>query len=116
MRGPTSTHDLRPSERAFVTAMRELRFGRFQSLRIEHGELVVAPWPKMVRDVKFCSKANQPETTGAEFLLKEQVVELLEYVRGMESGEIRVLEVKNGLPFSMEIEHASDDLGESSHG
>jgi hypothetical protein len=96
--------------------MRRLRFGRFESLPIERAELVLGPWPKMVRDVKFCSKANQPETTGAEFLLKEQVVELLEYVRGVESGEIRVLEVKNGLPFSMEIEHAPDDPGGPSNG
>jgi hypothetical protein len=98
-------------DRAFVAALGQLRFGRFESLRIERGELVLDPWPKMVRDVKFCSKANQPETTGAEFLLKEQVVEFLEYVRGVESGEIRVLEVKNGLPFSMEIEHAPDHPG-----
>jgi hypothetical protein len=113
---PASTCDLRPPERAFVTAMRQLRFGRFKSLRIERGEFVLDPWPKTVRDVKFCSTANQPEATGAEFLLKEQVVELLEYVRGVESGEIRVLEVKNGLPFSMEIEPAPYDPGGLSHG
>ena len=105
MSRPVSTGDLRTSERAFVTAMQQLRFGRFESLRIDRGDLVLDPWPKMVRDVKFCSKANQPETTGAEFFLKEQVVELLEYVRGVESGEIRCLEVRHGLPFSMEIEH-----------
>jgi hypothetical protein len=111
MSGPASTSDLRPTDRAIVTAMRQLLFGRFESLRIKHGELALDPWPKMVRNVKFCSKANQPETAGAEFLLKEQVVEFLEYVRSVESGEIRVLEVKNGLPFSMEIEHAPDDPG-----
>jgi len=111
-----STCDLRPPERAFETAMRQLRFGRFESLRITRGELVLNPWPKMVRDVKFCSKANQPEATSAEFSLKEQVVELFEYVRGVESGEIRVLEVKHGLPFSMEIEGTPEDPGGPSHG
>ena len=115
MSGPASTRDLRPTDRALVIAMQKLRFGRFESLRIKRGELVLEPWPKMVRDVKFCSHVNQPETTGAEFWLKEQVVEFLEYVRGVESGEIRVLEVKNGLPFSMEIEYAKDDQQEPSH-
>jgi hypothetical protein len=41
MSGPASTHDLRPSERAFVTAMRQLLFGRFEFLRIERGELAL---------------------------------------------------------------------------
>jgi len=34
MSGLVSTHDLRPSERAFVTAMQRLCFGRFESLEI----------------------------------------------------------------------------------
>lgn len=109
MSGPASTRDLRPSERAFVTAMRQLRFGRFESLRIERGELVLDPWPKTVRDVKFCAKANQPETTGDEFLLKEQAAEFIQYVRAVETGVIRTLEVKNGLPFSMTIEDRAEE-------
>jgi hypothetical protein len=36
--------------------------------------------------------------------LKPQVAELFAYVRGVEAGEIRTLEVKNGLPYSMEVE------------
>jgi hypothetical protein len=31
---------------------------------------------------------------------------LFEYVRAVDAGEIRTLEVKSGLPFSMEIEMA----------
>jgi hypothetical protein len=113
MSRPASTRELRPTDHALVIAMQRLRFGRFESLRIKRGELVLEPWPKMVRDVKFCAKVNQPETTGAEFLLKEQVVEFFGYVRGVQSGEIRVLEVKHGLPFSMEIVY--DDQREPSH-
>ena len=37
-----STSELRSSERAFVTAMQRLVFGRFEFLRIENGELVLA--------------------------------------------------------------------------
>jgi len=33
-----------------------------------------------------------------------QVAELYQYVRSVDSGEIRTLEVKSGLPFSMEID------------
>lgn len=106
MSKPTSTYDLRPSEHAFVTAMQRLRFGRFESLGIEHGELVLDPWPTMVRSVKFAGEESAvPRMSPDEFTLKRQVIELFEYVRAVESGEIRCIEVRHGLPFSMEVEH-----------
>ena len=52
---PASTGDLLASERTFVAAMTGLGYGRFEFLRIERGELVLDPWPTVVRDVKFCS-------------------------------------------------------------
>jgi hypothetical protein len=33
------------------------------------------------------------------------MADLFEYIRGVDDGEIRRLEVRHGLPFSMEIEH-----------
>jgi hypothetical protein len=103
---PVSTHDLLPSERTFVVAMQQLGFGRFEYLRIERGELVLTPWPDGVRDVKFCASGTRLEIPNGEFLLKPQVAELFEYIRDVDAGEIRTLEVKSGLPFSMEIEMA----------
>jgi len=53
--------------------------------------------PTVVRDVKF--GANDPgtaRTVPADFELKPQVAELFAYVRGVDAGEIRTLEVKNG--------------------
>ncbi len=104
MSRPTSTRDLSPSEQRFVEAMTELGYGRFESLRIDRGELILDPWPCTVRNVKF-GTASQAETRErpAEFDLKRQVAEFFEYVRSVEAGEIRTLEVQHGLPFSMEI-------------
>jgi hypothetical protein len=95
-----------PSERKFVGAMQQLGFGRFEFLRIERGELVLTPWPDSVRDVKFCANGSRMDMPDGEFLLKPQVAELFEYIRDVDAGEIRILEVKSGLPFSMEIEMA----------
>ncbi len=107
MSRPTSTRDLRPSERAFVAAMSDLGFGRFEYLRVERGELVLDPWPTVIRDVKFGSQdPGCAKIPPAEFELKPQVAELFKYVRAVHAGEIRTLEVKHGLPFSMEIEMA----------
>jgi hypothetical protein len=102
-----STSQLRSSERAFVNAMQRLGFGRFEFLRIDKGELVLDPWPTTVRGVKFATEdPSASRTPPEEFELKRQVIELLEYVRAVNSGEIRCLEVRHGLPFSMEVELA----------
>ncbi|MFN3326105.1 MAG: hypothetical protein ACK5AZ_21615 [Bryobacteraceae bacterium] len=107
MSRPTSTRDLRPSERVFLAAMSDLSFGRFEYLRIERGELVLDPWPIVVRDVKFGSQdPGAAKIPSAEFELKPQVAELFAYIRAVDAGEIRTLEVKHGLPFSMEIDMA----------
>ena len=103
---PTLTRDLLPSERRFVDAMSDVGFGRFEFLRIEHGELVLDPWPTTVRGVKFgSSSAATHKPLADEFELKSQVAEFFEYVREVDSGEIRTLEIRHGLPFSMEVEH-----------
>ena len=87
--------------------MSSVGFGRFEYLRIVRGELALDPWPAFVRGVKFCSHdPGASRTPMADFELKPQVAELFEYIRDVDAGEIRTLEVKSGLPFSMEIEMA----------
>lgn len=110
--GPTSTRNLLPSESRFAAAMQQLGFGRFEVLRIQSGELVLNPWPTTVQGIKFGSEDPvTSRTPPGEFELKRQVVQLFEYVRGVDAGEIRCLEVRHGLPFSMEIEHRSHASG-----
>ena len=105
MTPPVTTQDLLPSEVVFIVAMQQLGFGRFEFLRIENGELALDPWPTTVRGVKFGSEdPGTSRTPPDKFQLKRQVVELFEYVRAVDTGEIRCLEVRHGLPFSMEVE------------
>src|SRR5437899_11089448 len=89
---PTTTRDLLPSERTFLEAMHRLGYGRFETLRIERGELVLAPWPIMIRQVKFgASDPGSEKTSRDEFRLKDQVAELFEHIRAVDAGEIRLL-------------------------
>ncbi len=104
MTPPVTTRDLLLSEVAFVTAMQQLGFGRFEFLRIYKGELVLDPWPTTVRAVKFATEDPiKTRKSMDEFALKRQVIELLDYVRAFDTGGIRCLEVRHGLPFSMEV-------------
>ena len=106
MTRPAFASDLRPLEGSFLAAMTQLGFGRFEFVRIERGEIVLDPWPTAVCDVKFGSTdPGATKTVPAQFELKPQVAELFEYVRSVDLGEIRTLEVKSGLPFSMEIDY-----------
>jgi len=111
LKRPVSTRDLLPSECRFLIAMHELGFGSVESTPIRNGELILDPWPTIIRSVKFGSEASAAFRPTEEFLLKRQVAEFFEYVRAVDDGEIRCLEVRHGLPFSMEIEHRPDSNG-----
>jgi hypothetical protein len=93
-----------PSEATFLAAMQQLGFGRFEYLQIRNGELVFNPGPVTVRDVKFGSPVTTGRPAAATSELRPQVAEFFAYVREVDAGEIRELEVRHGLPFSMEIE------------
>jgi hypothetical protein len=98
------TRQLRPSERRFLRAIQELGHGRFEELRILQGELVLDPWPTTIRSVKFGNATpNRPPSESADFELKDQAAEFFAYVRAIDTGVIRILEVRGGLPFAMEV-------------
>jgi hypothetical protein len=104
MKPRVTLQDLLPTEAAFLAAMQRLGFGRFEYLQIRSGELVLDPWPVMVRDVKFAAGQHTGKPAESNSHLRPQVAEFFAYVRDVDSGEIRELEVRHGLPFSMEIE------------
>jgi hypothetical protein len=104
MTPPVTTQDMLPSEETFLAAMQQLGFGRFEDLQIRGGELVLDPWPTVIRDVKFATPPNTGKPAEPTSELRPQVAEFFTYVRDVDAGEIRELEVRHGLPFSMEIE------------
>jgi hypothetical protein len=91
--------------------MHDLGFGRFESLRIERGQVVLDPWPTTIQDIKFGACANLPEPSAHDLMLKHQLVAFFEYARSVESGVIRTLEVRGGLPFAMTIAHYTAPKG-----
>ena len=108
---PCFSGDLMPSEQRFLCAMREVGFGRFEYVQIRNGQIVLDPWPVAVRDVKFGAETDVKRTAHSEYQLKSQVAEFFEYTRDVDDGEIRALEIRHGLPFSMEVELAGRQRG-----
>lgn len=109
---PKSTKDLSLSELRFAQAMGSVGFGRFEALRLAGGELVLDPWPTAVRGIKFgeSTPANRLNTSQ-DFDLKAQLADFFEYVRSVKNGEIRRLEIRHGLPFSVEVDVEMSGLG-----
>jgi hypothetical protein len=65
---------------------------------------VLDPWPTIARSVKLADATrNRPDNQSGEFELKQQTAQLFDFVRGADADEIRVLEVRGGLRFTMEI-------------
>jgi hypothetical protein len=106
MTPPVTIQDLLPSEVAFVATMQLLGFGLFEYLQICGGELVLNPGPVTVRHVKFGTPTTTGKTSGGASELRQQIAEFFTYVREVDAGEIRTLEIRHGLPFSMEVELA----------
>jgi hypothetical protein len=102
---PQTAAKLLPSERRLVTAMQRLGFGRFERLKIQNGQAILTPWPLTIRGIKFGSETARADgTIASEFTLGQKIIQLLQYIRGVKSGEIRNLTFRHGEPFSMEIE------------
>jgi hypothetical protein len=101
---PNSSKYLSPSEFSFLNAMRTLGFGRYEQVQIRNGEIIVMPWPTSIQAVKFGGHFVPETSINTESpALKQQETELFDYIRGVKAGEIRTLEIRHGIPFSMEI-------------
>lgn len=97
-----STSSLSPERRQFIRQMQQINFGRIEAVVICDGEPVSSPRSRLVREHKFGGE-NGPrrELSIADFLLKQQVVELFAFFDELQNGVIDVLEIKHGLPFRM---------------
>jgi hypothetical protein len=102
---PRRASDLSETERSFVREMHDLHFGRFESLVVSRGELCSRPDAKKVQQIKFGASRDIPSLLS-DFELKAQIIEFFVLVRSLEEGVIRSLEIRYGLPASIDIEQA----------
>jgi len=104
---PVQTQDLCDTERLFLQAMTDLQFGYFERIRIEGGRIMLDPSIAPVRQVKFGSSAVATGDHALEFQLKQHASDFFAFVRSIERGEIRRLEVRYGLPVLAEVERCA---------
>jgi hypothetical protein len=95
--------------------MRAVGFGRFETLQIRAGQLVLDPWPTTIRDVKFGTSDPDARELPAEFNLKLEVVQLFTYIRTVDTGVIRSLEIRHGAPLMMRLDYRPSPNGGRHH-
>ena len=112
VRPSTSPEDFLPSERRFLAAMQTLGDGRFEFLQIRYGEVILDPFPTAVRYMEFGAggAAVHNSVPHGALELPGQAAEFFEYILNFAAAEIRMLEVRGGLPVSMQVELAATDV------
>jgi hypothetical protein len=110
----TSKSSLTPGQCRLLELMQELNFGRIENLYIQHGGPSFDPGPRVIRKFKIGSseKGPRPEGLLEDFWLKRPIVEMFELFTRVRTGRVLAMEVKNGLPFSLDIESAQSSFGE----
>ena len=95
---------LPPKRRQLIREMQRINFGQIKKLPLRGGQPVLEPPPIVVREHKFGGE-NGPrlELGAADFLLKQQVVELFTFFDDLQDGVIDVLKIKHGLPFLITV-------------
>lgn len=91
---------LSPKRRSLVELMSSIGFGRIENLTVVSGEPDLSPLPKITREIKLgCASCPRPEMALEDFVLRAQVVDLFWHLDQVGTGQLDVLEIKDGLPF-----------------
>jgi hypothetical protein len=92
--------------------MQQVNFGRIEDLLVRNGVPVFNPPPRVIRKLKVgADNSPRPEYDFDDFLLRQQTEELLSAIEQMGDGEVLVIDVRHGLPFSLEVEHRPETTG-----
>jgi hypothetical protein len=85
--------------------MQRIRYGRIHRLPVRTGEPIMRPELSWTRTVKVLGENGpHPCIDAADYFLRHEVREFLQLLRDLGDGEIVNFEIRNGLPFSFEIE------------
>jgi hypothetical protein len=105
MNQPNTKSSLTAAQAQLVELFQALNFGRVEALRVSRGQPTFDPPPRVIQKLKFGGE-NGPraEIEYGDFRLKHGIVELLELIGGIEEGVVRSIEIRFGLPCTVELE------------
>jgi hypothetical protein len=97
--------DLSPARQALVRLCQAINHGSIEDLEVRRSEPVFNPAPTTLKDVKLDSdEGPRPELDLGDFMLSDQVCRLLRILDKLDSGSIRHIEVRAGIPQRVLVE------------
>jgi hypothetical protein len=91
--------DLSPARQALVRLCQAINHGNIEDLEVRRSEPVFDPAPVMVKDVKLDRDDEpRPELELGDFTVSDEVSRLLVLLDKLESGSVRFIEIRAGLP------------------
>jgi hypothetical protein len=97
-----------------VRLCQRLNHGTIEDLEVRHSEPVFDPAPVILKDVKLdADEEPRPELALSDFVVSAEVVRLMSLLDRMDSGNIRHIEIRAGIPRRMLVE--SREFGARSH-
>jgi hypothetical protein len=97
---------LKAGQRKLVRMMNELGHGRIEGLIVHRGRPVFNPAPRIIREIKLLNPQTQNKARAApgDYVLKLQVVQLLETLEDLGDGRVESLLIADGLPVRVTVE------------
>ncbi|MFI4912682.1 MAG: hypothetical protein ACIAQZ_13540 [Sedimentisphaeraceae bacterium JB056] len=100
-----SKRELSIEQRKMLDLMSDINFGRIENLKVTGGKPILDQRAVVIRKVKFGGQnGKRSESQLVDFKLKAQVLDFFNNIELISDGIIHCLEIKHGLPFSMDIE------------
>ncbi len=112
MNQPITKSGLSEPQSRLVELLQRINFGRIERLLVKSGMPVFDPPPRVIQKLKMGGdNAPRPEVDLQDFWLKRPTIEMLRAIADLGDGVVLSIDVKHGLPFSLEIEHRTDHAG-----
>jgi len=97
--------DLLESEQKLIKLMEDMNFGRIERLQFRNWNRILHSPPRTAAPVKMTSKNRKTESKiRAGSCLQQPFADLLALMKRVGEGEFLTIDVRHGLPFSVEIE------------
>ena len=111
---PIAKSSLSDRQQQLLRILQENPFCRIEGLRVRGGEPDFSPPPVLIRKLKMgTDNARRPEGALEDFLLKRQIIDLLQTIAELGDGEVRSIEIQHGLPLLVELVRRPGIVGEA---
>ena len=105
--------DLSPARQALIRICQAIDHGSIEHLEVRKSEPVYDPAPVMVKDVRLDKdEGPRPELALSDFTVSDEVCRLLKMLDTVESGSIRHIEVRAGIPRRVLVESPKLGIGD----